>query len=236
MVREASGYTTSMTWFSWSKFSGVPWQFISNSIPSPATVGCVTKVDKESLIVLDQNASVRNMLPSQISNKIERRRNAVATDRNGNEIRLDDLVREVAGERKTGVVMHIYRAFLFLYNREQTENSGMSVARATNVATVAAKGGRIAQSGGGGPDLTKMNPALQNGGMNGVNGMPPPNTFRRDRAIGAAVSIRKGPYKGLQGVVKDSTDSEARVELHSKAKIITVSKDSLGVREYVTPP
>ena len=198
----------------------------------PATVGCVTKVDRESLRVLDQNGSVRSVMPSQISNKLERRRHAVATDRNGSEIRGDDTVREIGGEQKQGVILHIYRSFLFLHNREQTDNSGISVVRATNVATVAAKGGRVAQGANTGPDLNKMNPAMMRNGINGNGAMPPPKSFGRDRALGQTVTIRKGPYKGLLGIVKDTTDLEARVELHTKGKTITVSKDTLGFKEY----
>ena len=199
----------------------------------PSTVGCVTKVDRESLRVLDQNGSTRSIMPSQISNKIERRRHAVATDRNGSEIRSDDTVREIGGESKQGVILHIYRSFLFLHNREQTENSGISVVRASNVATVAAKGGRVAQGASAGPDLNKMNPALMRNAVNGNGAMAPPKTFGRDRALDQTVTIRKGPYKGLLGIVKDTTDLEARVELHTKGKTITVPKDTLGFKEYV---
>lgn len=200
-----------------------------------ATVACVTKVDRESLRVLDQNNSTRSIMPSQISNKIEKRRNAVATDRNGSEIRTDDTVREIGGEQKQGVILHIFRSFLFLHNREQTDNSGISVVRANNVATVAAKGGRVAQGGSSGPDLNKMNPALARNGANGNAAMAPPKSFGRDRALGQTVTIRKGPYKGLLGIVKDTTDLDARVELHTKSKTITVSKDTLGFTEYVEP-
>lgn len=182
--------------------------------------------------VLDQNGSVRSVMPSQISNRLERRRNAVATDRNGSEIRHDDTVREVGGEQRKGIIMHIYRSYLFLHDREQTENSGISVVRASNVLTVAAKGGRVAQASSG-PDLTKMNPALQRNGANGTGAMAPPKTFGRDRAIGQTVTIRKGPHKGLLGIVKDTTDTEARVELHTKAKTISVQKETLSFKEYV---
>lgn len=204
----------------------------ANGYNSPATVACVTKVDRESLRVLDQNGSIRSIMPSQISNKIEKRRHAVATDRNGSEIRTGDTVREIGGEQKQGIILHIYRSFLFLHNREQTENSGISVVRATNVATVAAKGGRVTGGGAAGPDLTRMNPALQrNGGANGNAAMPPPKAFGRDRALGQTVTIRRGPYKGLLGIVKDTTDLEARVELHTKSRTITVSKETLGFKE-----
>lgn len=201
-----------------------------------ATVACVTKVDRESLRVSDQNSSTRSVMPSQISNKIEKRRNAVATDRNGSEIRTDDTVREIGGEQKQGVILHIFRSFLFLHNREQTEDSGISVVRANNVATVAAKGGRVAQGGTTGPDLNKMNPAMARNGANGNATMAPPKSFGRDRALGQTVTVRKGPYKGLLGIVKDTTDLDARVELHTKSKTISVPKDTLGFKEYVEPP
>ena len=185
------------------------------------------------LRVLDQNGSIRSVIPSQISNKIEKRRNAVATDRNGSEIRHDDTVREIGGENKQGIIVHIHRSFLFLHNREQTENSGIFVVRATNVATVAAKGGRVAQQANGGPDLTKMNPATQrNGNANGT--MPPPRSFGRDRALGQTVTIRKGPYKGLLGIVKETTDTDARVELHTKNKTVQVAKDILSIKDAIS--
>ena len=194
-------------------------------------------MDRESLRVIDQNNTVKSVMPSQISNKIEKRRHAVATDRNGSEIRQDDTVREIGGESRQGVILHIHRSFLFLHNREQTENSGIFVTRATNVATVAAKGGRVANAQSNGPDLSRMNPALQrNGGANGNSGgnMMPPKSFGRDNTIGKTVTIRKGPYKGLLGIIKDTTDNEARIELHTKNKTIQVAKDVLSFKDPIT--
>ena len=194
---------------------------------SAATVACIIKVDRESMRVLDQNGSVRSVLPSQVTNKIEHRKDAIATDRNGSEIRYGDTVREVFGENKRGTVLHIHRSFLFVQDRTQAENSGLFVVRSTNVATVAAKGGRITT----GPDLTKLNPALQKS-ANGTNGaMAPPKSFGRDRTIGKTVKITRGPYKGMLGIVKDTTDTAARVELHSKNKIVSVNKEFLSVKE-----
>jgi transcription elongation factor SPT5 len=158
----------------------------------------------------------------------------VATDRNGSEIRVGDTVKEIQGNTRTGVVLHIYRAFVFLHNREMTENAGVFVCRATNVATIVAKGGRVNQSNG--PDLSKMNPALLRNGASGGNMMPPPaRVGGRDKTIGQTVTIRSGSYKGLLGIVKDATDNTARVELHTKSKTITVEKSRLGFREYVCP-
>jgi transcription elongation factor SPT5 len=191
-------------------------------------VACIVKVDRESLRVIDQDGSVRNVLPSRVTNKITPRKDAVATDRNGAEIRHGDTVRELYGDQRSGVILHIYHSYLFLHNKSQVENAGIVVVRTASVVTVSAKGGRAT-----GPDLSKMNPALMKNGVNGGS-MPPPRTFGRDRLIGKTVTIRKGPYKGLMGIVKDATDDQARVELHSKSKIISVPKDVVAVKDPIT--
>jgi transcription elongation factor SPT5 len=198
-----------------------------------STVAIIIKVDRESLQVVDQDGSTRSVLPSQISGKISARRAAVATDKNGSEIRVGDTVREAAGEHKSGAILHLHRAFAFLHNREQTENSGVFVSRTSNLVTTAARGGRITNGASNMPDLNKMNPARSNA-VPGANGMEPPaipKTFGRDRALGQTVIIRKGPYKGLLGIVKDTTDLDARVELHTKRSTITVKKDVLSFKE-----
>jgi transcription elongation factor SPT5 len=198
----------------------------------PSTVACVVKVDRESLVVLDQNSQTRTVMPSQISNKLEKRKHAVATDRNGSEVRVDDVVKEFGGEGRSGKIIHIHRAYLFLRNSSQSENAGIFVARTTGVATVSAKGGRVAASSTL-PDLNSMNPAMK---LNprGTGDMAPPKTFGRDRSIGQTVTIRRGPYKGLLGIVKETTDTNARVELHTKNKTVNVPKDALGFKDKIS--
>ena len=198
-----------------------------------STVACVIKVDRESLRVLDQTGTVRSLLPSNISNKLERRKNAVATDREGSEIHIDDTVKEEGGEGRQGRVLHIHRNFLFAHNREQTNDAGVFVVRTNNVKTVAAKGGRVASAQAG---LMKMNPALQRPGAQqaGAQAMPPPRQMGRDRLLGKTCTIRRGPHKGLLGIVKESTDTHARVEIHGSKKIISISKEFLTVRDPVT--
>jgi transcription elongation factor SPT5 len=195
------------------------------------TVACVIKVERESLRVLDQDGRVRSLLPSNISNKIERRRHAVATDREGSEVRGDDTVKEYSGEQRQGRVVHIHRNYLFLQDRQQAENAGIFVARSSNVQSIAAKGGRV----NSGPDLTKMNPAAQRNGGNGAAPMGPPKAvIGRDKLIGKTVSIKRGPHKGLLGMVKDTTDDMARVELHALKKVATVPKDALAIKDPIT--
>ena len=52
---------------------------------------------------------------------------------------------------------------------------------------------------------------------------------RRDRdLIGQTVRIIQGPFKGYIGIVKDATESTARVELHSSCKTISVDRGRLS--------
>lgn len=196
------------------------------------TVGCIVKVDRESLVVLDQNGSTRQVMPSQIANKIPKRKHTIAADRNGSEIRLDDVVKEYGGQQRQGKIIHIHRSYVFLHNNDSSENAGVYVTRSSSLMTVAAKGGRIA----GGPDLSQMNPAAKRdpSGNSGMGAPPPKQSFGRDRSIGQTVTIKKGGWKGLLGIVKDTTDTHARVELHTKGKIVTVPKVDLVFKDKVT--
>ncbi|KAI1823236.1 hypothetical protein F4861DRAFT_511450 [Xylaria intraflava] len=197
------------------------------------TVGCIVKVDRESLVVLDQNGDTRQVMPSQIANKLPKRKLAVAADRNGSEIRLDDVVKEYGGLGRQGKIIHIHRSSVFCHTHQTTENAGIFVSRVSNVSTISAKGGRI-NAASSGPDLDAMNPAKK---LNptGRNDMPPPRqVFGRDKLIGQTVTIRKGGWKGLLGRVKDTTDTHARVELHTKSKVISVLKADLMVRDGIS--
>ncbi|KAI6781285.1 transcription initiation protein spt5 [Emericellopsis cladophorae] len=198
----------------------------------PTTVGCVVKVDRESLVVLDQHGATRQVMPSQISNKLPQRKTAVAADRNGAEIRLDDVVKEAVGMQRQGKIIHIHRSYVFLHTNETTENSGVFVTKASVVNTIAAKGGRL-NNASAGPDLTQMNPALRRN-TNEQPQKPVQKSFGKDRLIDQTVVVKKGSYKGLLGIVKDTTDTHARVELHTKSKIITVDKNHLNVKDKKT--
>jgi transcription elongation factor SPT5 len=160
--------------------------------------------------------------------KVENRK-SIATDRDGFEIRIGDTVKETQGELRQGSILHIHRSFAFLYNREINENMGVFVARTVNLATVAAKGARINT----GPDLNKMNPAMQRRTNHGT--MPPPVAMRSggfDRTIGQTVIVKQGPYKGLLGIIKDTTDMNARVELHSNLRTVSLEKSKLSFKTY----
>ena len=47
--------------------------------------------------------------------------------------------------------------------------------------------------------------------------------------VGQTIKITQGPYKGQIGIVKDATDSTARVELHAKCQTISVDRSRISV-------
>ncbi|TDL27811.1 transcription elongation factor Spt5 [Rickenella mellea] len=184
------------------------------------TVGVIFKTERDSFRVLDQNGQVRLVQPHQISMRRDSNR-AIATDSEGHELRVGDNVKEVAGEERKGQVLHIHQSFsAFLHNREITENGGVFVTRARNLASLAPKG-NIAKTGVA--DLSKMNPNIGGvpaaaGGMVGSQmGRGP-----RDRYAGHPCAVIKGNFKGYSGTVKDTNQSLARVELHAGNKTISI--------------
>lgn len=201
-----------------------------------STVGCVLEVDRERIRILDQHGSTKSIKPSEITNLISPRRGTVATDRNGSEIRVGDVVRESGGEQKQGEIKHIYRSYLFIHDRTQAHDSGISVVRSNNVATTAARGGRVGPGGSNGIDTTKMNPALQRNGANSHGkSMGPPNAVNRwDLAYGQRCIVRKGPYKGLLGFLVSHRDQIATLELDGSSSKLEVLKDAIGFADAMS--
>ncbi|ODV58022.1 transcription elongation factor SPT5, partial [Ascoidea rubescens DSM 1968] len=194
------------------------------------TVGIIVKADREVLSILCQDGRIVNIAPSSIALKInQNKRIQTSTDQNGLEIKIGDKVRESSGERRDGTIEHIYKSILFLKSRSITENSGIFVTNCANVTTISTKGA-LSTIFTANRDLAKMNPNRQIGGSDAIKSMGPPvsRTFGRDRTINQRVIIRKGPKKGIQGIIKDADGDIARVELHSSNKIISIDKSKLS--------
>lgn len=189
------------------------------------TAGVIFKTERDSFRVLDQNGQVRLVQPHQISMRRDSIK-AIATDSEGHEIRINDNVKEIDGEGRKGIVLHIHQSFFaFLHNREIAENGGVFVTRARSLASVAPKGNVMRP----GTDLSKMNPSIGApiGGMVGSGGM---GRGPRDRDIGLTVCVVKGPHKGYVGTIKDVNGTIARVELRTGNKVVSLEKDKMRER------
>ncbi|KAI9468509.1 MAG: hypothetical protein EXX96DRAFT_590896 [Benjaminiella poitrasii] len=206
------------------------------------TVGVIVKVNRDTFQVLTQNNELRTVEPHQITNKRDSRR-AVATDANGNSVRSGDTVMEVGNiSRRNCSVLHLYRHLAFLHSREQTENYGVWVANTRSIISASARGRELSTpkpqlqssslynngSSRGGRD----NAAAVRGGRGGRGGGRGGFYGRgggRDNLVAKTVRISQGPHKGYIGIVKDTTDTHARVELHTNSKVLTIDKAHLMV-------
>lgn len=185
------------------------------------TVGCIVGIERDKVGVLGQDGHLRDLTPAQITRKLKNTFNAFATDRNGQEIRVGDTVKELHGEGRQGVILHIHRQTLFLHDTGRQENLGVFVSSTLGVTTVTVKGARVDQN---------QRPDQQQQRGRGRMAAPsmPIRQGGRDRIIGQFVTIGRGSqYKGLKGTVKDTTETSARIELESKNKVVTVDKTRL---------
>jgi transcription elongation factor SPT5 len=167
--------------------------------------------------------------PNQVTARRESKNYAVGSDSQGNEFRVGDFMKESAGENRSGEVINIFRSlFVFLHNREVTDNNGVFVARSTALISVTPKSATN--------DLGKINPALNQAlPYGGASLMPPPATnINKNRIVNTLVVVTKGTNKGLMGVIKDLQADNARVELATNNKILTINLTSLKRKDPKT--
>lgn len=197
------------------------------------TVGCIVRLEKENFQVLSMHNKVQGVKPQSITRKKDTR-NAVSLDSENNNVQVRDIVKVIDGPHsgRTGEIKHLYRNFAFLNSRLMTENGGYFVCRTRHL--VLAGGGKQNNSqnfGSFAPMSPRISsPAHPSGGDRGRGrgGGRGGGVMKRDREIiGQTVRIVQGPFKGYIGIVKDATESTARIELHSSCKTISVDRQRL---------
>ncbi|GAA5832358.1 hypothetical protein JCM11251_006422 [Rhodosporidiobolus azoricus] len=183
----------------------------------PQTAGVIIKIERDMFRILDQTGAVRNLKPNQISGKVNSRF-AVATDKDGFDIKQDESMKEVSptGVERRGRVLHVYRSmYAFLHSRDIVENGGVFVCYARNLESTAPRANKPKMGMGMNPERMGMAPVPQPQVMTGGSNRP-------DGRINRRIAVTQGTYKGHAGIVKDVTGNQARVELHSVRKVITV--------------
>uniref|UniRef100_A0A131YYN5 Transcription elongation factor SPT5 n=1 Tax=Rhipicephalus appendiculatus TaxID=34631 RepID=A0A131YYN5_RHIAP len=206
----------------------------------PQTVGVIVRLEKENFQVLNMHGKLVQVKHQSVTKKCDARK-AVALDSDQNQIQVRDIVKVIDGPHsgRQGDVKHIFRNFAFLHSRMMLENGGIFVCKtrhlllagSTRQSSGPAMGGytplspRISSpmhpSGGGGG-------GGRGGGFGGGGGRG--RGGRRDsELIGQTIKITQGPYKGHIGIVKDATETTARVELHTKCQTISVDRTRISV-------
>jgi transcription elongation factor SPT5 len=175
------------------------------------TMAVVIKSDKDVYKVLDNNGVVRSLRLQEMGPKRNTRDGYRMLDKNATQFGVGDSLRVVDGPYKgrEGVAKQLFRAFVFIHARDVVENSGIFVTRADFCEV---RGNRMAQQG-------SMAPPKPPSGLRGVAFKGRSTHPLMDKTV----RIRRGPYKGYLGIVKDVADQTARVELHSQMKIVNVS-------------
>eukprot|EP00116_Pleurobrachia_bachei_P000607 sb/3460869/ len=196
-----------------------------------STVGYIVRIERESVKVLTQYGKTESVNNRAIMRKL---RCGQALDSQQNFLKFKDIVDVNDDKKRRGEIKFIWRHFLFLFNRGLAENGGIFVAKSRGVTLPGANkstGSFVAAS----PRLQSPSRSPMRAG--GEGGASPRHSrgggrggkSQRDREfIGKTVKVKTGPYKGYVGIVRDSTDTTARIELHTDCKIISVERGHLA--------
>lgn len=206
------------------------------------TVGVIVRLERENFHVLNMHGKVVECRPSSLQ-KRKLSRFTAALDSFRNNLHRKDMVKVIDGPHSgfSGEIKHLYRNFAFLYSVEFLHNGGIFVCKTKHL-----------QLAGGNKSLpnadittgmefmsprrnSPMHPSSGVGGGvgSGFGGAAPQGRGRgrvtRDRdLIGTTIKITRGPYKGNIGIVKDATESTARIELHTSCQTISVDRNHIA--------
>lgn len=189
------------------------------------------------------HGKVISVKPASLQKKRENR-NAVALDSEQNAVQKGDVVKVIDGPHsgRQGQIKHLFRNFAFLHSRMMLDNGGIFVCKCRHLVLAGGSKAGGAKTGGGGGSLpgfmsprlsSPMHPSQGGGGGRGRGGPGGRGRGRgvgRDRElIGQTIKITQGPYKSHIGIVKDATETTARVELHSKCQTISVDRSRIAI-------
>ncbi|XP_029699430.1 transcription elongation factor SPT5 isoform X3 [Takifugu rubripes] len=204
----------------------------------PQTVGVIVRLERETFQVLNMHGKVLTVR-HQAVNRRKDNRFAVALDSEQNNIHVKDIVKVIDGPHsgREGEIRHLFRGFAFLHCKKLVENGGMFVCKTRHLVLAGGSKPRDVTNftvGGFAPMSPRISSPMHHGGGGapqrgggGGGGMWRGRGRRDNELIGQTVRISQGPYKGYIGVVKDATESTARVELHSTCQTISVDRQRL---------
>ncbi|KAK2179528.1 hypothetical protein NP493_486g02048 [Ridgeia piscesae] len=202
----------------------------------PQTVGVIVRLEKENFQVLNMYGKVVHLKHTAVTRKTNSR-SAVALDAENNNIQVRDIVNVIDGPHsgRHGEIRHLFRSFAFLHSRMMTENAGIFVCRTRHLVLAGGSKSNAAlpTQGFTSSRISLASPSHPSSGGGGGGGRGAGRGRgagdRRDRdLIGQTVRIIQGPYKGYIGIVKDATETTARIELHSNCNTISVDRSRLS--------
>ncbi|XP_034294075.1 transcription elongation factor SPT5 isoform X1 [Pantherophis guttatus] len=210
----------------------------------PQTVGVIVRLERETFQVLSMNNQLVTVRHQAVNRKKDNRF-AVSLDSEQNNIHVKDIVKVIEGSHsgREGEIRHLFRGFAFLHCKKLVENGGMFVCKTKHLILAGGSKPRDVTNvtaGGFVPMSPRMNSPMHpssggpRGGFGG-GGMNRGRGRRDNDLIGQTVRISRGSYKGYIGMVKDATESTARVELHSTCQTISVDREHLTIVDSKKP-
>lgn len=200
----------------------------------PLTVGCVIKIDRHTLKLLDQNGQIRTVTHQQVH--LRRTGDAAAVDSQQNEITCGAVVRVVDGPfaGRQGTVKHVYRTLLFIYTKEVLENSGILVVRTSNTILVGATGAPAGAAPYASPmpiaDVRELPVVRHNRTAGGVL------AAANDPLLGQTVVVGVGPYKGVKGMVERVSGDNIVVRLQTKLRDVMLRRAQVFPEDATLAP
>uniref|UniRef100_A0A8C7JLF1 Transcription elongation factor SPT5 n=1 Tax=Oncorhynchus kisutch TaxID=8019 RepID=A0A8C7JLF1_ONCKI len=185
----------------------------------PQTVGVIVRLERETFQVLNMHGKVLTVR-HQAVNRRKDNRFAVALDSEQNNIHVKDIVKVIDGPHsgREGEIRHIFRGFAFLHCKKLVENGGMFVCKTRHVVLAGGSKPRDVTNftvGGFAPRSPSISSPMHPGGGGGEW-----STAHREHVVTLTINW-------YIGVVKDATESTARVELHSTCQTISVDRQRL---------
>mmetsp|Transcript_40835 Transcript_40835/g.102798 ORF Transcript_40835/g.102798 Transcript_40835/m.102798 type:complete len:780 (-) Transcript_40835:158-2497(-) len=217
--------------------------YLNNQTGSRA-VGLVVRVEHDGFRVLTNGGEVLKVPMEQMGRKRTRRQD-IAFDSQQRPLYQGDSVKIISGEskNKTGTVVHLFKFHAFLHSRDHLENQGFLVVPTRSLVAVGDRANQRKTQQGmpiGNTTPSRIAPmspgqalVQAQGGYQAYRTMPRGRGRQTDELLHKPVRVTNGVYKGLIGMVVDTTDKTARVELHTTCKTITVNKNQLTTS--VTP-
>lgn len=183
----------------------------------------------DSFRVLDTTGTVRKVNLSEMGNK---RKSNVSFDKLQNQITARDEVTVIEGnyKDKEGTVKYVHRHHVFIQARGLRENGGIFVVRSNSVVKNNAAGGTrdfntfVPRSPfiGGDPRGRGRGSNFRGAGR---------GRGRNNPMVGKKVKVIRGQYKGYDAIIREANDTNFRVELTSKSKIISLAQEHVKLAE-----
>lgn len=204
------------------------------------TVGVIIRLERENFHVLNMHGKVVECRPGSLQ-KRRINKHTAALDSYRNNLHRRDMVKVIDGPHSgfSGEIKHLYRNFAFLYSVEFLQNGGIFVCKTKHLQLAGGSKHVPSTEMSGGMEFmsprrsSPMHPSSGVGGFGGGFGGRPAGGAGRGRGsrdrdiIGSTIKITRGPYKGNIGIVRDTNQATARIELHTSCQTISVDRNHI---------